>query len=77
MTHILREQKFYFFLVLLCSFFFIIQLLYKKFFSKNCTLGEENEVQMTFDDSYILYVRKKSEIFNYFSAGFYLLNNST
>ena len=34
------------------------QLFIKKFFSKTCTLRGKNDVQLTFDDSYISYVSK-------------------
>ena len=30
----------------------------KKFFSRTCTLRGKNDVQLTFDDSYICYVSK-------------------
>ena len=34
------------------------QLFLKKFFSRTCTLREKNDVQLTFDDSYICYMSK-------------------
>ena len=35
------------------------QLFLKNFFSSTCTLrGKKNDVQLTFDDSYICYVSK-------------------
>ena len=34
------------------------QLFLKKFFSRTCTLRGKNDVQLTFDDSYICYVSK-------------------
>ena len=48
-----------FFKVVVCHFSLIEQLFLKKFFSRTCTLGEKkNDVQLTFDDSYICYVNK-------------------
>ena len=34
------------------------QLFFKKLFSRTCTLRGENDVKLTFDDSYVYYVSK-------------------
>ena len=47
-----------FFKVVLCLFLLIEQLFRKKFFSRTCTLRGKNDVELTFDDSYICYVSK-------------------
>ena len=45
------------------------QLFLKRFFSGTCTVREKNDVQLTFDESYLCYVRK----INVFQCSFVLV----
>ena len=63
MTHTyVMWAKLMFFKVVLCQFSVMEQLFLKKFFSRTCTLREKNDVQSTFNDSYICYM-SKSDVF--------------
>ena len=50
------------------------QLFLKKLFSRTCTLRGKNDVELTFDDSYICYV-SKNDVFQ--SSFVFVFTNGT
>ena len=59
MTHIIvMRAKLIFFKVVFCLFSLMKQLFLEKIFSRTCTFRGKNDVQLTFDDSYISYESK-------------------